>query len=453
MKSFLHSIDLWLLTGETGTARVDQPGYADPQNPTADETRAIQAWDTADSRSQGILYLHMTEPAKQRVEAGVGTASTACLVWQQAEAIYGAITPAKVYSLFRQTRQWHLDRSKHPQPQLDALDYLYKQLTTQMVNIANFIKAMMLLCMLPPQWEESITTIVMQSGTITGITYDAAKTAILRHWDALNARKSGKKAQQVSKISSILRKGPTPSFQNQTAPSQHSGSGGSSTSGKKKGKARGARGKGKGRARRQGYGKVHLVSSISAAPSTSHSVTTIMPQGLLQCIAVEEPEASSYGDRPYSSFNEAMTLTQCLGDRPSPRTVQAIEEVVMSAPTPCSSPPPLSPAESTNSRDPVETRRAASAPPLPEEVADEFGYTTKMCTSISPCLLPEAARPPINGGKSCKLPMYCAPTPEEDTVSLFGDTELQWNGEERGASGWEDLYMGDDRYVRYELTV
>ena len=82
MKSFLHSIDLWLLTGETGAARVDRPTYADPANPTADETRAIQAWDTAGSRSQGILYLYMTEPAKQRVEAGVGAASTACLVWE-----------------------------------------------------------------------------------------------------------------------------------------------------------------------------------------------------------------------------------------------------------------------------------------------------------------------------------------------------------------------------------
>ena len=198
-------------------------------------------------------------------------------MWEQAEAIYGTITPAKMYFLFRKTRQWHLDGSKHPQPQLDALDYLYKQLTTQTVNIADFIKAMTLLCVLPPQWEESITTIMMQSGTITGITYNAAKTTILHHWDALNARKSGKKAQQVNKISSIPRKGPTPSFQNQTAPSHHSGGSGSSTFGKKKGKVHGTHGKGKGKAHAQGYGKVHLVSFISAAPSTSPSLLDLLP--------------------------------------------------------------------------------------------------------------------------------------------------------------------------------
>ena len=141
--------------------------------------------------------------------------------------------------------------------------------------------------------------------------------AILRHWDALNARKSGKKVQQVSKISSIPRKGLTSSFQNQTVPSQYSSSSGSSTFGKKKGKAHGTCGKEKGKARRQGMGKVHLVSSISAAPPSSHSIITITPQGLLHCTAVEEPETSSYGNGPYTSFNKAMTLAQCIGKRPS----------------------------------------------------------------------------------------------------------------------------------------
>ena len=73
----------------------------------------------------------MIEPAKQRVEARAGTAPTVHLVWEQAEAIYGAITPAKVYSVFRQTRQWHLDRSKHLQPQLDVLYYLQYMSSSQ----------------------------------------------------------------------------------------------------------------------------------------------------------------------------------------------------------------------------------------------------------------------------------------------------------------------------------
>ena len=216
------------------------------------------------------------------------------------------------------------------------------------------------------------------------------------------------------------------------------------TIGKKKGKAHGTRGKGKGKARGQGFGKVHLVSSISTAPPSTSTIATITPQGLLQCIAVADPETSSYGNGPYASFNEAMTLAQCIGERPSLRTVQAIEEQVMGVPTPCSSPPPLSPAESIESLD-IEERRAASAPPVPtvpEEVRDAFGYTAEERAAISPCFLP-GARPPLNNGKPRKLPKY-----QEDIVTSY-DPELEWNGDERGASGWEDLF--DDGYVLLEL--
>ena len=41
MKSYLHSIDLWLLTGETGAAHIDCPAPTAPNAPTADETHLI----------------------------------------------------------------------------------------------------------------------------------------------------------------------------------------------------------------------------------------------------------------------------------------------------------------------------------------------------------------------------------------------------------------------------
>jgi hypothetical protein len=93
-----------------------------------------------------------------------------------------------------------------------VLDYLYEQLISQIVQVTDFIKAMTLLSALPPHWEEIITAQVMQAGTITGITYNMAKVAINCHWDALSARKEGKRSEKVSKISSIPRKGLTPSF-------------------------------------------------------------------------------------------------------------------------------------------------------------------------------------------------------------------------------------------------
>jgi hypothetical protein len=374
MKSYLSTLDLWLITGETNVnTRADRPVPAAAGAPTADETRDMCAWDTADHRAQGFLTLNITEGAKHRIMTAVGQNPTARLIWEQALALYGQVSPAKVYALFRKTRQWHLDASKHPQPQLDALDYLYEQLTSQTVQITDFLRAMTLLSALPPPWEESITTIVMQSGTITGITYDAAKTAVSRHWDALSARKAGKRPEKVSKISSIPRKGPTPSFQQQqTAPSQGSRS---ERTPYKKGK-HGARGKGKGKEKAcpQGYGKVHLVSTASPAQPRSHSIATVMPQGLLHRIAVEDPETSSYGNGPYASFNQAMTLAQRIGNRPSPRTVQALEEQVLSVPTLNNTLPTPSVASSDESR-------------------DEFGYTATELGAISSCFLPHKGIP------------------------------------------------------------
>jgi hypothetical protein len=259
--------------------------------------------------------------------------------------------------------------SKHPQPQINVLDYLYKQLITQTVQVTDFIKAMTLLSALPPHWEEIITAQVMQAGTITGIIYDVAKVAIYHHWDTLSARKEGKRSEKVSKISSISRKGPTPSFQQQTAPPSHGSISGSS---KKKGK-HGVHRKGKGKVKGQGYGKIYLVSTISLTLQTSHSIATITPQGLLQRIAVEDPKTSSFGNGPYASFNIAMTLAQHIGDCPSLRTVQALEEQVLDAPismpTPCSSPPPLSAADSM-------------------ELHNTFGYTATEIANISLCFLP-----------------------------------------------------------------
>jgi hypothetical protein len=85
-----------------------------------------------------------------QIIATVGAALTAHLIWDQVWILYGQVLPAKVYSLFWQIRHWHLDASKHPQPQIDALNYLYEQLITQIVQVTDFIKVMTLLSALPP---------------------------------------------------------------------------------------------------------------------------------------------------------------------------------------------------------------------------------------------------------------------------------------------------------------
>jgi hypothetical protein len=83
----------------------DCPVPAQVAAPTADESRDMHAWDTADHRAQGFLTLNITEGAKHQIMTAVGQNPTICLIWEQALALYGQVSPAKVYALFQQTRQ------------------------------------------------------------------------------------------------------------------------------------------------------------------------------------------------------------------------------------------------------------------------------------------------------------------------------------------------------------
>src|SRR5712691_6891054 len=436
MQAALEGVDLWLISGAPDPDHIDRPGFADPANPTAAENTAWLQWDTADSRATGYLKTYCERTVMERVLRNVVAAGTlnSKAIWDELKDLYDTTSAAKVFALFRQTREWRLDGNKHPITQLDALDYLYQQLETNGVTLDSFIQAMTLLSAIPSQWEPFVTPKLLEGGTITTVTYQAAKDAIHFQWDSLQAQRIAKKPHaQVQKLSNVPRKGKTPSFQEQTAP--HSGS--SASGSKKKGK-RGTRGKGKGKGKAS-WGKVHFVSTASAIPNTAHSIATITPQGLQQRIAVEDPETSSFGTGPFPSFNEAITLVQRIGDRPSPSTIQALEDnIIRSVPMPCSSPPPLSP-ESTGSR-------------------DTFGYTAAEREAISPCFLPKRNSEPVYAGPGYNRPHMPVDkadltsemieddrgnTPASDCISLFG-SEIDPN--DTGASGWDDLYQDDDGY-------
>ena len=341
MQAALEGVDLWLVSGVPAADHIDRPGFVDPDHPTDAENAARLQWDIADGHTIGYLksYVECTVMEKVLRNIGTGVRLSSELIWEELKTIYDTTSATKVFALFRQTREWHLDGNKHPITQLDTLDYLYQQLNTNGVVLDSFIQAMTLLSAILSQWEPFVTPKILEGGAITTVMYRAANDVIQFHWDSLQAQQIAKRPHaQVQKLSNVPRKGKSPSFQEQTAPSK-----GSSSSGQKKKGKRGARGKGKGKGKAK-WDKVHFISTTSSLPNTAHTIATIMPQGLQQRITVEDPETSSFGNGTFSSFNQAITLVQCIGERPSPWTIQAMEEdIIRSIPTPCSSPPPLFP--------------------------------------------------------------------------------------------------------------
>ena len=111
--------------------------------------------------------------------------------WEQICIQYGAVSPAQVFDLYKQALNFCLDGSKHPGPQLDALETIYRELATNQVNVLDFLRAMHLLACLPPSWESTIIQMVMAGGQIPGVTWQLTRDTILRYWDADQAKKAG----------------------------------------------------------------------------------------------------------------------------------------------------------------------------------------------------------------------------------------------------------------------
>jgi hypothetical protein len=91
---------------------------------------------------------------------------------------------------------------------LDQLEHHYQALTTNTVNVPDFICVMTLLSTIPPQWETFVTPRLLQGQNITTVMYQAVKEAVLLQWDTQQVQKVAKSGTAcVQKISNIPRKG------------------------------------------------------------------------------------------------------------------------------------------------------------------------------------------------------------------------------------------------------
>ena len=65
---------------------------------------------------------------------------------------YGTVTPSQIFGIYRKVLDFHMDASKHPQPQLDDLETHYADMEASGVNIPEFVWVMTLVTHLPVPW-------------------------------------------------------------------------------------------------------------------------------------------------------------------------------------------------------------------------------------------------------------------------------------------------------------
>ena len=221
--------------------------------------------------------------------------------WTTLRMEYGTILPTQVYDLLKSSLNFHIDGSKHPHLQLDVLENIHTDLTTNEVELPDFFRSMMLLTCLPPAWESSIIQTVMAQGTVLGITWDLTKRTILWYWEAEQAKRLGHCSPAAHKLRAVKKHQGLPSFHSQAVPP----AGGSSQGKKKK---HGSAGKGQ----KKKFGAVHFATATSPAAPVAHTVMSLMLRGLAQRIEVSEPPSSSFRQGPWTSFNTAMISTDHL---------------------------------------------------------------------------------------------------------------------------------------------
>src|SRR6266850_2456289 len=442
IKAYLCSVDLWLIVNGT----VTHPAAAG---------EAQAAWDNADQWGIGLIQLTMKDHVLCKVDllvvaAEANAADHHCTMWwAQTLAKYGTILPSQVFNLIKQALNFHLYGSKHPCPQLDALESIYTELVTNGVVLPAFFKSMTLLAHLPPSLETSIIQTVMAGGNVLDVTWTLTRTTILRYWDAEQVKKAGHRNPSVHKLSVVKKYQGPPSFRSQAAPP----AGGSSQGKKKK---QGSAGKGK----KTKYGKVHFVTTASGPAPVVHSIAHFTLQGMEQQLAVSDPVTSSFGQGPWPSFNNVMMMVDHLQVPRTQRTVQRLEqsllEQIYNPPNPSSS---SEEGETGTEAPPSLVLHPATPLEYMDKMPPSVASTPERC-SPAPQERPTSA-PPIdragNGGHPfsgfCRTPMVLGTNvpprtyTEEDCIS-WGDSGSLFGDDEPGSvSGIYDLIQDDDWYV------
>ena len=90
---------------------IDCPGFADPNAPTDAENTQCMQWDVVDGYATGYLKSCTEHTVMERVLCNVmatGRLSSKA-IRDELKDLYDTTSATKVFTLFRQTREWCLD--------------------------------------------------------------------------------------------------------------------------------------------------------------------------------------------------------------------------------------------------------------------------------------------------------------------------------------------------------
>jgi gag-polypeptide of LTR copia-type len=268
-------------------------------------------------KATGNIMLH----AIPRIQEVIQSMSITDM-WTHLETEYSTIGILQVYQEFRKAVTFCIDSQQHPKPQFDAFQGLIDKLGENKIKLDDKLIALILLNSIPCHWEASVLPMVLGIHDVGLLRLLEVKGIITAHYEAEQGRRD--KGHTTQKLSAVKRK-PTnePTWQG-SAPAP------SGSRPPTKGKApykktqwgnRGGKSK-----QQQKQQCVHLATCASLPASTTTTVAAIGPSGVNVCtVKAPAPVTSGSGGR-HESFNDAMSLADCMGVEKTPCIVKTLEE-------------------------------------------------------------------------------------------------------------------------------
>src|SRR6201984_1837554 len=318
MKAYLMSQGLWPHAAGTAVRPDEAAPKAEPHIVAAANAR-IADFDKEETQCVGHLVLRCV-PSIQQDISHLDDPET---IWNRLFTLYGAATLTTIYKDFREVTTINLNPAQHPGPQLDKCHAAFSRLAASSMPVLDCIQALIVLNRLPQKWE-TLASIITQNFDVNNLTFREVRDAILAQWESEQTRGGKPRHKQANKLSSVKRKRGDPNFSNQQKGNQQKNNDGNSNSDDKH--KRGKRG-GKGKKKEGDHQHSHIASVASTSLPTSSTIAHLGPSGLAKRVEHQAPPLQRT-EGPYPSLNNALSLADRLGVKPTIQTVKNLEERV-----------------------------------------------------------------------------------------------------------------------------
>jgi Domain of unknown function (DUF4219) len=455
MEAYLKSQDLWNVTTgiETSPATPQvqlEDGTFEAVSPIPDYIIAARVKFTTNVQKAAGNIMLCTIPRIQEVIQSMSITD----MWIHLETEYSTIGILQVYQEFWKAVTFCIDSWQHPKPQFNAFQGLIDKLGENKIKLDDKLITLILLNSIPCHWEASVLPMVLGIHDVGLLCLLEVKGIITAHYEAEQGHHD--KGHIAQKLSAVKRK-PTnePTWQG-SVPTPFG------SCPPTKGKApykKTQRGNHGGKSKQQQKQQcIHLTTCASLPASTTTTVTAIGPSGVnVRTVKAPAPVASGSGGR-HESFNDAMSLADCMGVEKTPRVVKMLEERIFThklggkiTTGSHHSAPPAS-ASSTVPTQPAPTR-CASVTDLTtiSDESDIDSNSSKECSSAPPDTTETLSQPPSSMWyQDLTLAQYCdeflnserpcIATPEVD----YDDDEVLLGDQAEREDFWGDYDMQID---------